>query len=55
LGEGLGLEVPDIDAERMLLHIRGGKGNQDCYIPLPGRTLLRLREQWKPTARFRSN
>jgi integrase/recombinase XerD len=47
LGEGLGLEVPDIDAERMLLHIRGGKGNQDRYVPLPGRTLLRLREQWK--------
>ena len=47
LGEGLGLEVPDIDAERMLLHIRGGKGNQDRYVPLPARTLLRLREQWK--------
>ena len=47
LGEGLGLEVRDIDSERMLLHIRGGKGNQDRYVPLPGRTLLRLREQWK--------
>jgi len=47
LGEGLRLQVPDIDAERMLLHIRAGKGNQDRYVPLPERTLLLLREQWK--------
>ena len=47
LGEGLRLEVRDIDAERRLLHIRAGKGNQDRYVPLPKRTLLLLREQWK--------
>jgi integrase/recombinase XerD len=47
LGEGLRLEVRDIDAERRLIHIRGGKGNQDRYVPLPQRTLLLLREQWK--------
>ena len=47
LGEGLRLQVPDIDAQRMLLHIRAGKGNQDRYVPLPERTLLLLREQWK--------
>ena len=47
LGEGLRLEVRDIDAERMLLHIRAGKGNQDRYVPLPERTLLLLRQQWK--------
>ena len=47
LGEGLRLEVRDIDAQRMLLHIRSGKGNQDRYVPLPERTLLLLREQWK--------
>jgi integrase len=47
LGEALQLEVRDIDSERMLLHIRGGKGNQDRYVPLPRRTLERLREQWK--------
>jgi len=39
--------VRDIDAERMLLHLRGGKGNQDRYVPLPKRTLERLRELWK--------
>lgn len=47
LGEGLGLEVKDIDAERMFLHIRAGKGNADRYVPLPQRTLQRLRELWK--------
>ena len=47
LGEGLRLQVRDIDSERMLLHIRGGKGNRDRYVPLPQRTLLLLREQWK--------
>jgi integrase/recombinase XerD len=47
LGEGLRLQVRDIDSERMLLHIRAGKGNQDRYVTLPERTLLRLREQWK--------
>ena len=47
LGEGLRLQVSDIDAERMLLHIRAGKGNQDRYVPLPERTLRLLREQWK--------
>ena len=53
LGEGLRLQVRDIDSERMLLHIRGGKGNRDRYVPLPQRTLLLLREQWK-THRHRS-
>lgn len=47
LGEALNLEVGDIDSERMLLHIRAGKGNRDRYVPLPQRTLLRLRECWK--------
>jgi len=47
LGEGLRLEVGDIDSERMLLHIRAGKGNRDRYVPLPQRTLQLLRELWK--------
>ena len=37
----------DIDAQRMFLHIRAGKGNRDRYVPLPQRTLLLLREGWK--------
>ena len=47
LSEGLNLEVGHIDAERLLLHIRGGKGNADRYVPLPQRTLQLLRELWK--------
>jgi integrase/recombinase XerD len=47
LGEGLRLQVRDIDAQRMFLHIRSGKGNRDRYVPLSQRTLLLLREQWK--------
>ena len=47
LGEGLRLQVRDVDSERMFLHIRGGKGNQDRYVPLPERTLQLLRELWK--------
>ena len=47
LGEGLGLEVCDVDGERMFLHIRAGKGNRDRYVPLPQRTLKLLRDLWK--------
>lgn len=47
LGEALRLEVRDVDAERRFLHIRGGKGGRDRYVPLPERTLLLLRQQWK--------
>ena len=47
LGEGLRLQVRDIDSERMFLHIRRGKGNRDRYVPLPQRTLELLRQQWK--------
>jgi len=47
LGEGLRLQVRDIDSGRMLIHIRGGKGNYDRYVPVPQRTLERLRQLWK--------
>ena len=47
LGEGLRLPVKDVDAGRMLLHIRAGKGNRDRYVPLPERTLHLLRAHWK--------
>ena len=35
-----------IDSARMQLHIRGGKGNKDRYVPLPPRTLTLLRAHW---------
>ena len=47
LGEALKLEVGDIDSQRMFLHIRGGKGNRDRFVPLPQRTLELLRELWR--------
>lgn len=47
LGEALNLQVADIDSGRMFLHIRGGKGNRDRFVPLPQRTLDVLRLLWR--------
>jgi integrase/recombinase XerD len=46
LEEGLHLQVGDIDSERMLVHVRRGKGAKDRYVPLPSRTLTVLRQYW---------
>ena len=46
LGEGLNLEVGDIDATRMRVHIRNAKGNKDRLVPLPLNTLTVLRKFW---------
>jgi len=40
LGEGLRLEVGDIDATRGRVHIRDAKGNKDRLVPLPAATPL---------------
>lgn len=45
--EGVQLQVAEIDSDRMLLHIRRGKGGQDRYVPLPQRTLDLLRAYWQ--------
>lgn len=47
LGEGLRLQVGDIDAERQRVHIRDAKGNKDRFVPLPEQTLLLLRRFWQ--------
>lgn len=47
LGEGLGLEVGDIDGERKRVHIRDAKGNKDRLVPLPEITLALLRQFWR--------
>jgi len=46
LGEGLQLEVGDIDAAHRRVHVRLGKGKKDRYVPLPGVTLDALRRYW---------
>ncbi len=46
LGEGLRLQVGDIDAVRMRVHIRNAKGNKDRLVPLPLNTLQVLRRFW---------
>jgi len=47
LGEGLRLQVGDIDAERRRVHIRDAKGNKDRFAPLPDPTLALLRRFWQ--------
>lgn len=47
LQEGVYLQVTDIDGERMILHVRQGKGNKDRYVPMPPLTLALLRDWWK--------
>lgn len=47
LGETLALTVGDIDANRMRVHIRNGKGGKDRFVPLTLSTLLILRRFWK--------
>jgi integrase/recombinase XerD len=47
LQEGTHLQVPDIDSARLLVHVRGGKGAKDRYVPLPQPTLELLRQYWK--------
>lgn len=47
LGEGLRLQVGDIDANRRRVHIRDAKGNKDRLVPLPDATLALLRRFWQ--------
>ncbi len=46
LTEALSLQVGDIDSDRMLVHVRRGKGCKDRMVPLPEKTLYALRVLW---------
>ncbi len=46
LGEGIALNVGDIDSANMRVHIRNAKGNKDRLVPLPEKTLQILRNFW---------
>ena len=47
LGEGLALETQHIDAARLVVSVRDGKGGRDRTVPLPRPLLARLRSYWK--------
>lgn len=47
LGEGLRLQVGDIDAARGRVHVRDAKGNKDRFVPLPQATHWHLRGFWQ--------
>lgn len=46
-GEGVRLQVRDIDSQRMMVYVRQGKGGKDRYVPLPQRSLDLLRDYWR--------
>lgn len=47
LSEALSLQVSDIDAEMMQVHIRRGKGHKDRFVPMPELTYRSLQQLWK--------
>ena len=47
LRKGVHLQVRDIDSDRMMVHVRHGKGAKDRYVPLPVPTLEMLRRYWR--------
>ncbi len=47
VSETVRLKVADIDSQRMLLWVRGGKGGKDRCCPLAGKTLELLRRYWR--------
>jgi integrase len=51
LNEALALQIGDIDAERMRIHIHRGKGAKDRFVPLPHATLQVLRWVARPNRR----
>lgn len=46
LQEGTHVQGPEIESSRLLIHVRRGKGGKDRDVPLPHRTLARLRQSW---------
>ena len=41
------LKISDIDSQRMVLHVQGGKGRKDRDIMLSPKLLEALREHWR--------
>jgi site-specific recombinase XerD len=49
ISEVCSLQVGDIDSQRMVIHVRDGKGAKDRYVMLSERLLAVLREYWRLT------
>lgn len=47
VSEATHLRAADVDSRRMVVNVRGGKGNKDRQVPLPARTLEQLRAYWR--------
>jgi len=47
VSEVCALRVEDIDSQRMVIHVRQGKGKRDRFVMLPERVLHALREYWR--------
>jgi integrase/recombinase XerD len=41
------LKVSDVDSERMVLHVRQGKGSRDRDVPMTPKLLEALRDYWR--------
>ena len=41
------LKVSDVDSERMVIHVRQGKGSRDRDVPMTPKLLEALREYWR--------
>lgn len=47
ISEVCALETRDIDRRRMVIHVRGGKGNRDRFVMLSARLLQTLESYWR--------